>query len=221
MPAFSVIGPFLLIFICASYIAFIITALYLLFRHKVPSGGEMMRDKDLREALLSEVQRDISTISRDFQTDLQKLYQELRAGYLNDKEQYSQSLQSSLLDIQTQQSTVFSDYSTTLHNVSTQLSEKLQQTQLVFVGELRTVLHDRIDQLHKEYSSQMKGFIDSYQHDISDYKNTRIKQLEQQLESFGQRALFHLSKEVLHDDEKEALIIEALDKAKKEGLFNG
>lgn len=221
MPAFNEFGPFLLIFIAASYIAFIITALYLLFKHRAPTGSEVLKDQVMRDALIGEVQQDISAMSRQFQTDLQKLYQELRASYLHDKEQYAQDLQASLTEIQAQQTSVFSDYSTTLHNVSSQLSEKLQQTQLVFIGELRTVLHERIEQLHKEYSSQMKGFIESYEHDIGQYKETRIQQLQHQMQAFGDRALFNLSQEFLHEDEKEALILGALDKAKKEGLFNG
>ena len=221
MLAFQDAGYLILIFICSSYIAFIITAIYLLFRHKDPIANEVMKDDQLRTELINQVNQAILAIAQNFRQDLQTLYQEMHASYLKDQQEFGRNMQSSLTDLKNNQTNIFSDYSATLHSTLGELSEKLQQTQLVFVSELRNVLHGRMDALHKEYSSQMKGFIDSYQRDIASYKESRLNQLKRQLDVFGQRSLYHLAQETLSDDEREALILEALEKARKEGLFNG
>jgi hypothetical protein len=124
-----------------------------------------------------------------------------------------------------------SDYQTTLSELSKQslasykgISAGLSEDLKKFSLELESALKSMAEGLSQDLQKQVKDFHDSLlpalNKELEEYKQLRIKQADQTITQIVQKVSQDLLNRSLTIPDHQALMVEALEKAKKDGVFD-
>jgi F0F1-type ATP synthase membrane subunit b/b' len=76
------------------------------------------------------------------------------------------------------------------------------------------------DSLHKQVSEFHNTMLPALEKELEEYKQTRIKQTEQMIKGIIQKVSQQVLNKTISTDDHQKLLIDSLDKAKREGIFD-
>lgn len=86
--------------------------------------------------------------------------------------------------------------------------------------EFHSISKELQDSLHKEVMQFHSTLLPSLQKELDEYKQARLKQTEQTIKTIVQKASQEVLNKSLSTDDHQKILIDALDKAKREGMFD-
>lgn len=123
--------------------------------------------------------------------------------------------------------TLLSNYSTSLRDISNQSVNNLQTVTRAFEEALKKQTLDFQNaavNLEADLEKQIKNFGESLlptlERELEEYKTERLRQTEQLVKTVIQKASEDVFNKSISLEDHEKLILESLEKAKKEGMFN-
>lgn len=123
----------------------------------------------------------------------------------------------------------------TLQQVATDVKQQVSQTTTYFTSNYQTVLHDIANSSLSELQNATKTLSSDLQKQIADFKASMLPKMEQELEEYRksrmiqteqlvsqvvQRASQEILNKTISLEDHQKLMIEALEKARKEGVFD-
>ncbi|HSW47660.1 MAG TPA: hypothetical protein VLG67_01125 [Candidatus Saccharimonadales bacterium] len=150
-----------------------------------------------------------SSSKEDVDEALAKMIQDIHKDTLETARQFMENYKSSLSQISMRSQADFQE-------VAKGLAEGLRGEVEAFANSTR--------QLELDLQKQVKDFHDNLlpniEKELDEYKKVRMKQTEQTITSIVQKASQEILNRSISLDDHEALIIESLEKAKREGAFD-
>ncbi|HSW87734.1 MAG TPA: hypothetical protein VLF89_02335 [Candidatus Saccharimonadales bacterium] len=136
------------------------------------------------------------------------------AHYLNQasKETVDQALQIMISDIQ-------KEAADTSRNFMTNYQASLQQITVHSIAELQNVVKGLETDLQKQVKDFHETMLPKMEKELEEYKQVRLKQTDQTITNVIQKVSQEILNKSLSLDDHEHLLVESLEKAKKEGAF--
>jgi len=144
---------------------------------------------------------------------MQKLVIEAQNISANSKLSLDQSSQKLVVDVQ-------KEAFDTARNFITTYSESLKQSSAQSVSSFQTTMKEMELDLQKQIRQFRDTLLPKMETELEAYKQTRMKQTEETVNKIIQKASQEILKKSLTPDDHEKLMIESLEKAKMEGIFD-
>ncbi|HSW88925.1 MAG TPA: hypothetical protein VLG12_07215 [Candidatus Saccharimonadales bacterium] len=136
------------------------------------------------------------------------------AHYLNQasKETVDQALQIMISDIQ-------KEAADTSRNFMTNYQASLQQITVHSIAELQNIVKGLETDLQKQIKEFHETMLPKMEKELEEYKQVRLKQTDQTITNVVQKVSQEILNKSLSLDDHQHLLVESLEKAKKEGAF--
>ncbi|HUQ84926.1 MAG TPA: hypothetical protein VM077_01255 [Candidatus Limnocylindrales bacterium] len=167
----------------------------------------------------------------DATTEAEKIITDTDYASTTDKDQLNLALNKIVEDIKKETAQTGHDlidhYASTLKVISLHSQENFQDVSKEFEDSLKKQIRDFQDvakTLETDLQKQIKDFhqslLPNLQKELEEYKTERIKQTEELVNTITQKAAEEIFNKSISIDDHQKLIIESLEKAKKEGVFS-
>lgn len=144
---------------------------------------------------------------------MQKLIVEAQNISMNSQLALDQSSQKLVVDIQKESLDTSRDFMNTY-------ATSLKQTSTLSLSNFQNVLKEMEVDLQKQIKQFRDTMLPSMERELEAYKQVRLKQTEEMVNKIIQKASQEILKKSLTLDDHEKLMIESLEKAKMEGVFD-
>lgn len=137
------------------------------------------------------------------------------AQYVNkeSKEVITEALRKMTIDIQ-------KEAADTAHNFTSNYQVSLRQLALQSLADFQDVVKILRDDLKKEIVMFHETLLPKMEHELEEYKKTRLQQTDKMVVHIIQTVSQELLSKTISLEDHQKLVTEALDKAKKEGAFD-
>lgn len=207
-----------LVFEITSYLLNLIVALFVIYylirlRKK---EKELEKKEAETDTNYHKVVDDALSKERKILTDATEEAQEIitNAQYINKSSQATvdHALSKMMQDIQ-------SDAVTSAHDFKTSYQTSLQQVATTSISEFQQVIRELQSDLHKQIQEFHNTLLPGLQKELDAYKQSRMKQAEMTITRVVQEVSQDILNKSISFEDHQKLMLESLDKAKKEGLF--
>lgn len=106
------------------------------------------------------------------------------------------------------------------HNFRTSYQHELQKLTNQSLHDFQNISKELQDALHKQVSEFHTSMLPALEKELDSYKQARIKQTEQMIKGIIQKVSQDVLSKSISLDDHQKLLIDSLDKAKREGMFD-
>lgn len=161
------------------------------------------------QKIVTDVQAMSQTSQQGVQAALQKAVADIQKDTALFTQNYSASFQASLAKLAQQSATEFQNTTNTMHG---DLQKALQDFQVITKG-----LEMNLDHQIKDFHASL---LPKLEKELETYKQSRMVEVEQMITHIIQTATQEVLNKTISMEDHKKLIIDALEKAKREGTFN-
>jgi flagellar biosynthesis/type III secretory pathway protein FliH len=105
------------------------------------------------------------------------------------------------------------------HNFRSSYQQELKKLTDQSLNDFQTISKELQEGLHKQVTEFHNNMLPSLEKELDEYKQSRIKQTEQSIKGIVQKVSQQVLNKSISTDDHQKLLLESLDKAKREGIF--
>lgn len=106
------------------------------------------------------------------------------------------------------------------HNFRSSYQQELKKLTDQSLNDFHSISKELQEGLHKQVTEFHNNMLPSLEKELDEYKQARIKQTEQSIKGIVQKVSQQVLNKSISTDDHQKLLLESLDKAKREGIFD-